>query len=190
MMCPNCGMNNHIGVQTCEFCGYPLPKETENFNMQPTIKANPKTIRIIVNVILVMFTGIWLLVGLFFALISGISIITENVKIIGYESTTAKLVDYDDCEIDDGSELCQGVYQFTVDGKTYKAAPNLITNKEAIPTTDKVYYDATNPEENVIKTNLWTQFIIGIVIIAIVITVFVTVNKSISKRFKNEQNNQ
>lgn len=183
MVCPNCGMNNIEGNKVCNYCGGQINQN--NIISTPPVQVNPKIIKIIVNVILVMVLGIWFLLGTVFTLVSGIPMIVETIKTLSYEKTSATLVEYVDCEISEGDELCTGKYTFTVAGTTYEATPNLLTNRDAIPKTDTVYYDKNNPEKNIIKVNMLTTLIIGIVILSFVISIFVIVNKTINKKLNN-----
>lgn len=194
--CPNCGYENKNTNIRCESCGKELNhiEQSDNFlnndyqkNVK-TIDLGSKKVKCITSVILIFVLASWFLIGLFFIGVSSYSSITDNNKSKNYLETEGKLVSYENCQYDDGDELCSGVYEYTVSGVTYKGSPNLLSNRSGFKQTIIVKYNPNNPNEYVIDSGWNWLLIVGIIIVSVVVVIFISVKLSIknsSKKVKN-----
>lgn len=194
--CPNCGYENKNTNIRCESCGKELNhiEQSDNFlnndyqkNVK-TIDLGSKKVKGITSVILIFVLAPWFLIGLFFIGVSSYSSITDNNKSKNYLETEGKLVSYENCQYDDGNELCSGVYEYTVSGVTYKGSPNLLSNRSGFKQTIIVKYNPNNPNEYVIDSGWNWLLIVGIIIVSVVVVIFISVKLSIknsSKKVKN-----
>ncbi len=194
--CPNCGYENKNTNIRCESCGKELNhiEQSDNFlnndyqtNVK-TIDLGSKKVKCITSVILIFVLALWFLIGLFFIGVSSYSSITDNNKSKNYLETEGKLVSYENCQYDDGNELCSGVYEYTVSGVTYKGSPNLLSNRSGFKQTIIVKYNPNNPNEYVIDSGWNWLLIVGIIIVSVVVVIFISVKLSIknsSKKVKN-----
>ena len=194
--CPNCGYENKNTNIRCESCGKELNhiEQSDNFlnndyqkNVK-TIDLGSKKVKGITSVILIFVLAPWFLIGLFFIGVSSYSSITDNNKSKNYLETEGKLVSYENCQYDDGNELCSGVYEYTVSGVTYKGSPNLLSNRSGFKQTIIVKYNPNNPNEYVIDSGWNWLLIVGIIMVTVVVVIFISVKLSIknsSKKVKN-----
>lgn len=194
--CPNCGYENKNTNIRCEACGKELNhiEQSDNFlnndyqkNVK-TIDLGSKKVKCITSVILIFVLAPWFLIGLFFIGVSSYSSITDNNKSKNYLETEGKLVSYENCQYDDGNELCSGVYEYAVSGVTYKGSPNLLSNRSGFKQTIIVKYNPNNPNEYVIDSGWNWLLIVGIIMVTVVVVIFISVKLSIknsSKKVKN-----
>lgn len=194
--CPNCGYENKNTNIRCEACGKELNhiEQSDNFlnndyqkNVK-TIDLGSKKVKCITSVILIFVLVPWFLIGLFFIGVSSYSSITDNNKSKNYLETEGKLVSYENCQYDDGDELCSGVYEYTVSGVTYKGSPNLLSNRSGFKQTIIVKYNPNNPNEYVIDSGWNWLLIVGIIIVSVVVVIFISVKLSIKKLSKKVKN--
>lgn len=194
--CTNCGYENKNTNIRCESCGKELNhiEQSDNFlnndyqkNVK-TIDLGSKKVKCITSVILIFVLASWFLIGLFFIGVSSYSSITDNNKSKNYLETEGKLVSYENCQYDDGDELCSGVYEYTVSGVTYKGSPNLLSNRSGFKQTIIVKYNPNNPNEYVIDSGWNWLLIVGIIIVSVVVVIFILVKNSIKKLSKKVKN--
>lgn len=194
--CPNCGYENKNTNIRCEACGKELNhiEQSDNFlnndyqkNVK-TIDLGSKKVKCITSVILIFVLAPWFLIGLFFIGVSSYSSITDNNKSKNYLETEGKLVSYENCQYDDGNELCSGVYEYAVSGVTYKGSPNLFSNRSGFKQTIIVKYNPNNPNEYVIDSGWNWLLIVGIIIVSVVVVIFISVKLSIKKLSKKVKN--
>lgn len=194
--CPNCGYENKNTNIRCESCGKELNhiEQSDNFlnndyqkNVK-TIDLGSKKVKCITSVILIFVLVPWFLIGLFFIGVSSYSSITDNNKSKNYLETEGKLVSYENCQYDDGNELCSGVYEYKVSGVTYKGSPNLLSNRSGFKQTIIVKYNPNNPNEYVIDSGWNWLLIVGIIIVSVVVVIFISVKISIKKLSKKVKN--
>lgn len=108
-------------------------------------------------------------------LISSSSKIDENNKTKNYLKDEGKLVDYTNCQYDDEVELCNGVYEYTVNAVVYKALPNLLSNRSRFKEIAIVKYNPDNPSEYVMDSG-WNQLmIVGVIMVIIIIIVIIDI---------------
>lgn len=201
--CPNCDHENKNTNIRCESCGMELNhiKQSTNFLNKDYSQENVKTIdlkskkgKYIISAILIYMIAPWFLCGLAFIGISLYSNITDYSKSKNYLETEGKLVSYENCQYDDGNELCSGVYEYTISGVTYKGSPNLLSNRSGFKQTIIVKYNPNNPNEYVIDSGWNWLLIVGIIIVSVVVVIFISVKlpiKKSSKKVKNiEKDNQ
>ena len=158
--CPNCGKENKNTNIKCEFCSTQLIDEN-NFNKHSNflvndndgetkeINVSPKTVGCLGKILSLMFIGPWLLFGVVFIGVGLFSSISEYNQSKGYEKTTGILKDYGDCTYDDGDELCEAIYEYQVNGDTYKVSPNALRERDGFADRDAVYYNPNNPSESI-----------------------------------------
>ncbi len=195
IICPNCGHENKNTNIKCESCGTELNhvEQSNNFLNNDYSQLNVKTIDLgsknvkhISSVILIFMLAPWFLFGLIFIGVSSYSSINDNNKSKNYLETEGKLVGYENCQYDDdGDELCDGVYEYTVNGVTYKGSPNLVSNRSGFKKTVIVKYDPNNPGEYVINSGWNILLIVGIIMTIAVVIIFVLVKIFIKKLSKN-----
>lgn len=191
--CPNCGYENKNTNIRCEACGKELNhiEQSDNFlnndyqkNVK-TIDLGSKKVKCITSVILIFVLAPWFLIGLFFIGVSSYSSITDNNKSKNYLETEGKLVSYENCQYDDGNELCSGVYEYTVSGVTYKGS---LSNRSGFKQTIIVKYNPNNPNEYVIDSGWNWLLIVGIIMVSVVVVIFISVKLSIKKLSKKVKN--
>lgn len=192
--CPNCGQENQNTNLRCIYCNAELKpiEQSSNFlnvdysqENAKTIQSNTKKAGHIANIILVIVLIPWFLIGIAFVGISSYSMMNDNGKSKGYLETEGKLVDYVDCQYDeDGAELCNGLYEYTVDGTTYKGSPNLLSNRSGFKSTITVKYNPNNPSEYVMNSGWNTLLIAGIIILIVALVIFISVKKALKNMAK------
>ena len=197
--CPNCGHENKNTNIRCDSCGTELNhiEQSNNFSQAnvKTIDLGSKKAKHITSAILIFILAPWFLAGLAFIGVSSYSNITDNNKSRNYLETEGKLISYENCQYDDdGDELCSGVYEYTVNGVTYKGSPNLLSNRSGFKQTATVKYNPDNPNEYVMYSG-WNGFLIaGIIMVTVVVVIFIAVKTSIKKLSKKvndiEKDNQ
>ena len=190
--CPNCDHENKNTNIRCESCGMELNhiEQSTNFLNKDYSQENVKTIdlkskkgKYIISAILIYMIAPWFLCGLAFIGISLYSNITDYSKSKNYLETKGKLISYENCKYDDDrGELCNGVYEYTVNGITYKASPNSLNNRSKFKQTATVKYNPDNPNEYVMNSG-WNGLIIiaGIIMVTIAVGIFIYVKTSIKK---------
>lgn len=202
MICPNCQKENKNTNIRCEGCGTELINVQEHLNkIQPVYTLNPtapltkeqkikttKTTGCIIKIILFFFISPFLFTGLALTIVGAILTIDERSKIENYVQTEATLVEYINCYISDGSEFCEGLYEYEVDGTRYTASPSKEGSRNTYSETETVYYNANNPSENLIPAGWTTLLIVGIIMVVassssiIIVTIL---NKKAIKKIEN-----
>lgn len=184
MICPNCRNENKNTNIKCEFCSTQLI-DVNDFNQQGVITSNgnivetkeikvsTKKVGFLSNILILIFVGPWLLMGIAFLGIGLFSSISEHNQTKGYEQTTAILKDYKNCTHDDGSELCEAIYEYQLNGITYSISPNLLSNRDGFDKSAIVYYNPNNPSESVMHAGWSILTIVGFIIVIVVIVIFV-----------------
>ena len=188
--CPNCGYENKNTNIRCESCGKEL-NHIKNNDYQKNVKTidlENKKVKGIISVILIFILAPWFLIGLAFIGVSLYSNITDYSKSKNYLETEGKLVSYENCQYDDGNELCSGVYEYTVSGVTYKGSPNLLSNRSGFKQNIIVKYNPNNPNEYVIDSGWNWLLIVGIIIVSVVVVIFISVKLPIKKSSKKVKN--
>lgn len=178
MRCKNCGSENRSTNIRCDFCGADLISEYNNDdqNFQKIFLGN-KTAKRIYNIVLVLLLIPWLFIGLAFIGVSTYSKVSDFIKSKNYITTNATLVGYSDCERRDEEELCSAIYEYEVDGITYKASSSLISNKSNFSQIDKVKYNPENPKEYSMNKGWNSLLIVGIVMVTVVIIIFISTQR-------------
>lgn len=190
--CPNCGQENKNTNIRCEYCGTELNhiEQNDNFlnkdysqtNVKTSDLGSKKVKHIITNVILIFMFAPWFLIGLVFIGVSSYSNISDNNKSKNYLETEGKLVSYENCQYDDdGDELCNAVYIYTVNGVTYKGSPNLLSNRSGFKQNATVKYNPNNPSEYVMNPGWNGLLIVGIIMVTVVLIIFISIKISIKK---------
>ena len=140
---------------------------------------------IIISAILIFMLAPWFITGLAFFGVSTYSIINDNKKAQNYLETEGKLVSYElrDSRIDE--EYYEGVYEYKVNGVTYKGSPSSVKNNpEEFKQTLIVKYDPNNPEDYVMESGWNKLLIVGIIMIIVVVAIFVSVKVYVKKLLK------
>lgn len=192
--CPNCGKENKNTNIRCESCGTELNhmEQNDNFLNKDYSQTNVKTIDLgskkakhITSAILIWILIPEFLIGLAFIGVSLYSNITDNNKSKNYLETEGKLVSYENCQYDeDGEELCSAIYEYTVNGATYKASPNRISNHSDFKQTATVKYNPNKPSEYVMNSGWNGLLIAGIIMVIVVLVIFISVKTFIKKLSK------
>lgn len=197
--CPNCGKENKSTNIKCEFCITQLIDENEfnqhsNFTVEAFgenkgINVSPKKVHgCLSSIFSLIFAGPWLLAGIMFFVFGLFSGISEYNQAKGYEKTTGILKDYVNCNYEDGSEECEAVYEYQVNGVAYTVSPNLLSNRGFFKENATVYYNPNNPRESIIYS-IWNIFIIvGLIIIIVVSLILISKKKMMKKLSKSEDN--
>lgn len=190
MRCRNCGSENRNTNIRCDFCSADLISEYNNVdqNFQKIFLGN-KTTKRIYNIVLVLLLIPWLFIGLTFIGVSAYSKVSDFIKSKNYITANATLVGYSDCERRDEEELCSAIYEYEVDGITYKASSSLISNKSNFSQIDKVKYNPENPKEYSMNKGWNSLLIVGIVMVTVVIIIFISTQRkwtSLSLRAKED----
>ncbi len=193
--CPNCGYENKNTNIRCVSCGTELNyiEQSSNFpNNNNYSQINVKTIdlgskkaKLITTAILMFILAPWFIAGVAFIAVSSYSNITDNNKSKNYLETEGKLVDYENCQYDDeGDEICSGVYEYTVNGVTYKGSPNMLSTRSGFKKTTIVKYNPNNPNEYVMDSGWNGLLIAGIIIVIVVVIIFISVKIYVKKLSK------
>lgn len=197
--CPNCGKENKNTNIKCEFCSTQLIDVNEfnqedqftlNGNIVKTNEINVSTKKVgcLSNILIIIFIGPWLLAGIAFFGVGLFSSISEHNETKGYEKTTAILKDYTNCTYDGGSELCEAIYEYQVNGVTYTVSPSKLSNSGGFEERDTVYYNPNNPSESIMYTSWSYLTIVGFIIIIVVSAILISINKVIKKISKGKDN--
>ena len=194
--CPNCGYENRNTNIRCESCGKELnntkyTKYSEEYCQTDykSIALAKKKINRVCNIILILILIPWFLGGLVFIGIYLYLNITNNNKAKNYFKTDAKLIKYD-CFYDEEGNECSAIYEYIVDGVTYRVSPNVISNSSGFKQTTMVRYNPDNPNEYVIDFDWSYLLITGIIIDSIVTLIFIILKKSINKKLDKIYNMQ
>lgn len=199
MICPNCKKENKNTNIRCEFCSTQLIDVNE-FNQQgiftpsgnivetKEINVSTKKVGCLSNILILIFVGPWLLVGIAFLGVGLFSTISEHNQTKGYEKTTGILKDYTNCSYEDGSELCEAIYEYQVNGITYSVSPSTLSNRGGFKENETVYYNPNNPSESIMYASWSTLTIIGFIIVVVVSVIFAFKNIFIKKISKGKDN--
>lgn len=199
MICPNCKKENKNTNIRCEFCSTQLIDVNE-FNQQgiftpsgnivetKKINVSTKKVGCLSNILILIFVGPWLLFGIVFLGVGLFSIISEHNQTKGYEKTTGILKDYTNCRYEDGSELCEAIYEYQVNGITYSVSPSTLRNRGGFKDNKTVYYNPNNPSESIMYSSWRTLTIIGFIIVVVVSVIFAFINIFIKKLSKVKDN--
>lgn len=201
MMCPNCQKENKNTNIRCEFCSTQLIDVNE-FNQQGIITSNGTVVEtkeinvstkkvgclsnILILILILIFVGPWLLVGIVFFGVGLFSTISEHNQTKGYEKTTGILKDYTNCRYEDGSELCEAIYEYQVNGITYSVSPSTLSNRGGFEENETVYYNPNNPSESIMYARWSSITIIGFIIVIVVIVIFAFKNTFIKRISKGQ----
>ena len=197
--CPNCGKENKNTNIKCEFCSTQLIDVNEinqhsdfsfNGNNVETKEINVSTKKVgcLSSILILIFVGPWLLAGIAFLGVGLFSSISEHNQTKGYEKTTAILKDYTNCTYDDGSEMCEAIYEYQVNGVTYTVSPSTLSNSGGFEERDTVYYNPNNPSESIMYASWSNLTIVGFIIIIVVSAILISINKVIKKIAKGKDN--
>lgn len=194
--CPNCGYENKNTNIRCELCKTELNYIDSNNNFlnrdysqqeYETSKSKKAIIIIVVNAILLLMFAPFLVVGIFFTVKSFDFSSVDGKNIENYLETEGRLVDYDmSGKTDDGRTLYKGIYEYKVNGITYKGSPNYSsTIRSDIEENVKVKYNDNNPNEYVIDLGFnIVIFLCGIIAVSIALMIIIPTNIFIIKIFK------
>lgn len=199
MMCPNCSKENKSTNIRCEFCSTQLIDENEfdsqvifkindNVVSSKDIKFSEKKVGCLSSILPLIFVGPWLLIGIVFLGVGLYASISEHNQTKGYEKTTAILKKYINCEYEDGSQVCNGIYEYEVNGINYTVSPNLLTTHDGFDEIGTVYYNPKNPSESVMYAGWGNFIIIGIIIISVAVVIFISKTIFVKKILKNKDN--
>ena len=191
--CPNCGQENQNSNLRCIHCNAKLNSTESSGNFlnvdysketAKNIYSNTKKVSHIATAILIIILIPWFLIGIAFFEISLYSIVNDNINSKGYLQTEGKLVDYVDCQYDEGKELCKGLYEYTVDDVTYNGSPNSLSNRSGFKNITTVKYNPNNPNEYVMDSGWNTLLIVGIIIIAVALIIFISGRRALKNLAK------
>ncbi len=179
MRCKNCGAENRNTNTQCDFCNEIFDEQyynncEENFQLFLGNKIGKR----LNNVVLILLLIPWLLIGLLFIGVSTYSKVLDFIKSKNYITANATLVGYSDCERRGEEELCSAIYEYEVDGITYKASSSLISSKSNFSQIDKVKYNPENPKEYSMNKGWNFLFVVGIIMIIVPIMIFVFIQKN------------
>lgn len=187
--CPNCGSENKNTNIRCESCGTELNSIFQNEKTIPLDGAKEKLIRSIFLIFLYVPFFVMLLGGFTFIGTTIYSNVSDKHKSKNYLESEGKLVSYDNCQYNgDDVELCEGVYEYVVNGVTYKGSPNLLTDRSSFKQTIIVKYNPDNPSEYVMYSEYYGLIIAGMILIAVGLVPFISV-RILSKKSSNRVNN-
>ena len=197
--CPNCGKENKNTNIRCEFCSTQLINTNEydqysnlvlngNNLESKEINVSTKKVGCLTNILMLIFAGPWLLVGIVFFGVGLFSSISEYNQTKGYEKTIGILKDYGECTYDDGNELCEAIYEYQVNGVIYTVSPNLLSNSDGFDESDTVYYNPNNPSESLMYSSWSNLTIVGLIFIIVVSVILVFINRKIKKISKGKDN--
>ena len=183
MICRNCGKENKNTNIRCEACNTQLIDTDDYFNREKIgygmnvplerqeVYVSTRTIGCLNGIFSLLFNGMWILFAVVFIGFGLYSYISEHNQTKNYDETVARLVSYENCRNDDGTELCNALYEYEVNGVTYTTSPNVLSNRGGFGTTETVYYDPGNPSEAIIYASevdvvlIVTGFVILVAII-------------------------
>ena len=196
--CPNCGQENQNSNLRCIHCNAKLNSTESSGNFlnvdysketAKNIYSNTKKVSHIATAILIIILIPWFLGGLVFIGIYLYLNITDHNKAKNYFKTDAKLIKYD-CFYDEEGNECSAIYEYIVDGVTYRVSPNVISNSSGFKQTTTVRYNPDDPNEYVIDFDWSYLLITGIIIDSIVTLIFIILKKSINKKLDEIYNMQ
>lgn len=185
MICKNCGKENKSTNIRCDFCNAELIDDNNSANkkssiygtnrtLKPEEVANLTNIAGHLNIVFsLLFSGLWILVAIGLIGFGSYSYISEHKETKDYDKTVATLEDYQKCRTDQGTEICNAIYEYQVNGITYTASPDLLSNRNTFSSTETVYYNPNNPSESIIYTsNINIIFIVigSIILVGIIIS--------------------
>ena len=160
MLCKNCGKENKNTNIRCEFCNYEII-ETNEISERKNITFHQK---IIIMIVILIF-GYKLVEGLLLIGSVVYSYLLEYNQKKDYDKTVASLTDYVNCEYEEGTEICNAIYEYKVDDVIYTISSDFLADKNAFRTLETVYYNPSVPSEAVIynDTEKNTLTIVGII---------------------------
>lgn len=199
MVCKNCGKENKNTNIRCEFCNTELIDTNNYFNQEniaygtntilkpQEVEISTKKIGCFSVIFGLLLNGIWILFALVFIGFGLYSYISEHNQTKNYDETVATLVNYKNCRNDDGTEICNAVYEYEVNGIIYTTSPNVLSNRGGFETTETVYYNPNNPSESIIYASSVNiiLIVIGFIILFAIIGSFIY---RVVKIKKNTQN--
>lgn len=184
--CPYCGNENKSTNIKCEVCGLELIT-TDNPN-KDHIQLDDKSIRLYKKYVLIGILIITLAPVFFFGLIlmaiGTYCSIDEDKSTQGYVETEGNFIDTSVSKRKDA--LYTPIYEYKVNGTSYKASPNLLTNSKDFKQVITIKYNPSNPSEYVISDNWKNLFIKGAIIDTVLLIVFVVVVKKLTNESKEE----
>lgn len=191
--CPNCGYENKNSNIRCEVCNNELNhiEKNNNFLNRDYSQENVKIInyggkktKVITNAILIFMLAPGFITGLIFVCVSSYANITNN-KSKNYLETEGKLVGFENCQYDNNeNEVCNGVYEYTINGISYEGSPNILSSRSSFKQTAIIKYNPNNPNEYVMNSGWNWILIIGIIIVTIDVIIFISVKTCIKKLSK------
>lgn len=185
MICPNCQKENRNTNIRCEYCSFQLIDldkykhddiivvDTNENNELTEVKVSSKKIGCISNIILIIFVGPWLFIGIILFGVGIFANVNERIQSKGYDKTVANFNDYVNCNYEGNVELCEAVYEYKVNGVIYSVSPKKITNRENFNETDTVYYNPNNPSESLIYVGFNSIIVTGLIIIGVITIIFI-----------------
>lgn len=198
MKYPNCEMENPSNNMRCGNCGTPLTPpqsqempETNQINQTTSPPKITKWLGVIITAVIFLP---FITAAAIILIVSTIGMTQEQKEIENYANTTATLNDFYDCYYSEGDrtdEFCNAEYQYTVDGKNYKASPKQVSDKDTFEKEVTVYYNPNNPSEAIIPasynyTIIASAIILGAAVIGAII-VGITLTHKIKNYYKEEQ---
>lgn len=197
MICPNCKKENKKENIKCEFCLTQLI-DVNKHNYQESFISNDETeenqefivptkkVNCLRKIITLIFVGPWLLIGLLFLGVGLFSSISEHYKTKEYKQATAILKDYKNCTNENGSEFCEAIYEYQINGVTYSVSPSRLSERDDFSEKDTVYYNPKNPSEAIMYAGWNSLAIWGFIMVAIAIIVLIFKDKFTTITSKNE----
>ena len=180
--CPTCGHENKNTNIQCESCGAELISiNNSRFKLENIDLNSKKTKRTINLVLLIMFIPCFI-IG--FVFIFSWSLINKpNIDgFNNYLKANGKFLELDNCKYVDNDEMCNAVYEYTVNDVTYKGSPNYYSNRLGFKQDVIVYYNPNNPSEYFIgDTDLNGFKNIGIIIIVLSLIIFIIIKVMLKK---------
>ncbi len=187
MLCPQCGKENKNTNIKCEYCGYELINGEEIKN--DATKASIKMVKRFVKIIFGAFCLPLLIIGVVFLIIGIKENMAEVTQAKDYVETTGHLKNFINCKVDDGTEVCEAIYEYQVDGKTYTASPKMTGTRNAFKKEKTILYNPNRPQENVIYAGYGIFIIVGLCLIMAAIAIIFSKRKIIKRLEQVEEQN-
>ena len=109
------------------------------------------------------------------------ALIKESNRIKEFETTTALVVDYVDCELDEGDSGVSEILEYKVDNRKYRIQANTCGSSGKMQGTEvKVKYNPVNPSDAVVASaNILGLIINNVAAIAMIaVSIYVLINKN------------
>ncbi len=190
MKCMHCGKENQNTNIRCEFCGLELNPISSQENSNNIVSMSGKKIKYILIAMLIILVLLWIAVEIMFMVVGSHFDHAQKEESKDYVETEGRLLDYDNCRYEDGGELCEAIYEYTVDGQTYQVIPKLLSNQSGFQKTVIVRYDPSNPSKSIVEVGFGELFSIGIkgiVIILLMLILGIVVFCIMFRQLKKEQ---